>query len=313
MNKQIIIVGIIAFILGLGIGLGPDYSIWKDKIVCNEPYILVGTNCCLDSNDNKICDVDETTTTTSLPSSTPMLIVTEVEDGDTIVLSNGETVRLLGINAPERGEYCSQEATERLKELVDGKKVRLESDIEDRDMYNRLLRYVYVDNTFVNVEMVRGGYAHVYLYNDTIKYKDLLVEAENKAKMAKRCLWSKPMILCADCIIISDLHEDAKGNDCENLNDEYVTFKNVCTFSCEMTGWTVKDKSSRSPYEFSDFILNPGATVTLYTGCGTNTRTELYWCSSGRECNAIWNNDGDTLYLRDASGKLIIEYNYEEF
>ncbi len=322
MNKKTIIVVIVAFVIGLIIGLAFGYLIWEDKpVICNKPYIRVGTGCCLDRNDNKICDNDEsvtptipeTTTNTSLPLTPDIAVVSRVIDGDTIELKTGERVRLLGINAPERDEPCSQEATGRLRELVEGKEIRVEKDIEDRDMYNRLLRYVYVGNTFVNVEMVEEGYALVYLYNDTIKYKDLLIEAENKAKMAKRCMWMSPITQCAGCITISDFHEDAEGNDCDNLNDEYVTFKNICTFSCRMTGWTVKDIASRSSYKFSDFILNPEAMVTLYTGCGTNTNTKLYWCNSGRDCNAIWNNDGDTLYLRNTNGTLIIDYQYKGF
>lgn len=318
-KKQIIIIGVAAFVIGLIIGLAFGYFIYKDKpVICNKPYIRVGTNCCLDKNDNKICDNDEpvisTTTTTTTTTTTitlpPNILVSKVIDGDTIILSNEETVRLLGINAPERGESCSKEATERLRELVEGKKVRLEKDIEDRDMYNRLLRYVYVDNTFVNAEMIEEGYALVYLYNNTIKHKDLLIEAENKAKMTKRCMWKVAPSQCTDCITISGFHEDAEGNDCDNLNDEYVTFKNVCTFSCKITGWTVKDKASRTPYKFPDFTLNPGATVTLYTGCETNTNTKVYWCSSGRDCNAIWNNDADTLYLRDEDGNLVMEHTY---
>lgn len=321
MNKQIVIVGIIAFVIGLIIGLAFRYFIWKDKsVICNKPYIRVGIDCCLDRDDNKVCDRDDaticdrdktSTTTSLLPPQ--IYIVAKVEDGDTIILSNEETVRLLGINAPERGESCSKEVAERLRELVEGKKVRLEKDIEDRDMYNRLLRYVYIDNVFVNAEMIEEGYALVYLYNDTLKHKDLLIGAENKAKMAKRCMWKVAPSQCTDCITISGFHEDADGNDCDNLNDEYVTFKNVCTFSCKITGWSVKDKASRTPYKFSDFTLNPGATVTPYTGCGTNTNTKVYWCSSGRDCNAIWNTDGDTLYLRDEDGNLVMEHTYTGF
>ncbi|MDI6811717.1 MAG: lamin tail domain-containing protein [archaeon] len=56
-----------------------------------------------------------------------------------------------------------------------------------------------------------------------------------------------------------------------------------------------------------------GATVTLYTGAGKDTTTELYWNSSGCRCNAVWNNDGDTLYLRDMNGNLVMSYSYSGF
>ncbi len=79
-----------------------------------------------------------------------------------------------------------------------------------------------------------------------------------------------------------------------------------------MTGWTVKDEANHI-YTFPDFNLAGDATVTLYTGAGIDTTAELYWDSSGYRCNAIWNNDGDTLYLRDISGNLVISYSYGGF
>ena len=103
------------------------------------------------------------------------------------------------------------------------------------------------------------------------------------------------------------------GNDCYNLNDEYVAFKNSCPYSCELTSWTVKDDSSRKPYVFPDFVLERGTKVKLYTGCGTNIETELFWCSSGYGCNAVWNNDGDTLYLRNSDGELVLSHHYSGY
>jgi hypothetical protein len=76
-----------------------------------------------------------------------------------------------------------------------------------------------------------------------------------------------------------------------------------------MTGWTIRDESSKV-YLFPDFILNNASTVTIYTGCGTNSDTELYWCNSGQQCNAIWNNDDDTFILRNENNTLILTYTY---
>lgn len=312
MDKKILIVVVLVFVVGVVVGLTVGYFLWKDQVVCEGHYLRVGKDCCLDKNSNLICDRDEDNvprvTTTVLMSE--VAVVTKVVDGDTLVLVGGERVRLLGINAPESGEKCFQEAAERLRELVGGKEIRMEKDIEERDQYGRLLRYVYLGNVLVNEEMVKGGYAHVYLYNNTLRYKDQLMEAEKEAKGAGRCLWRVSLSKCEKCIMVEELEENAPGSDCENLNGEYVVFKNSCDFSCELTGWTVKDEASRTPYEFPDFVLNPGERMRLYTGCGVNTELELYWCSRGRECNAIWNNDGDTLYLRDSTGSLCLEYSY---
>jgi len=81
-------------------------------------------------------------------------VVARVIGGDTIELKGGKRVRLLGIDATEKGQYYHDEAANRLKQLVEGKKVVLEKDVTDRDRYGRLLRYVYVDGIFVNLEMV---------------------------------------------------------------------------------------------------------------------------------------------------------------
>jgi len=113
---------------------------------------------------------------------------------------------------------------------------------------------------------------------------------------------------------ISSFHWNAEGNDCYNLNDEYVILKNDCLYSCDLTRWTVKDESARNPYVFPSFVLASRDTVTLYTGCGTNTNTKLYWCSSGYSCNAIWNNKGgDTLYLRNSNGELVLASSYSGY
>lgn len=250
------------------------------------------------------------TTSTPVPETT-FAIVSEVIDGDTIKLQNGDRIRLLGINTPEMGQPHYDEATNRLKELIEGKNVTLEKDVEDKDQYGRLLRHIYVDDTFVNLEMVREGYANIYIISPNIKYSNEFKKAEEEAKIAGRGVW-QPSESLSKCIGILYFHWNAEGNDCYNLNDEYVTFKNTCSQSIDMMGWTVKDEANHI-YTFPDFSLAGDATVTLYTGSGKDTATELYWGSSGYPCNAIWNNDGDTLYLRDMSGNLVISYGYSGF
>lgn len=239
-------------------------------------------------------------------------IVSEVIDGDTVKLQNGETVRLLGINAPEKGQPYYEESTNRLKQLIEGKEVILEKDVNDKDQYGRLLRYIFLNGENINVKLVREGLATVYIIPPNTKYEAELKEAENEAKNSKINIWRQPKRGECDnrCIGIYYFHWDAAGNDCDNLNDEYVVFKNSCPYPCNLTGWSVKDESSRDPYIFPEFILESGSTVTLYTGCGTDTDTSLYWCSSGYTCNAIWNNRGDTLYLRNSNGELVLSYSY---
>jgi micrococcal nuclease len=115
--------------------------------------------------------------------------VVEVIDGDTIVIEGGYHVRYIGIDSPEIDEYYYLEAKQMNAELLDGKKVRLESDITDKDKYGRLLRYVYVGDVFVNAEMVRQGCAWAMAYPPDIKYLVYLEAMEKEARQLKRGFW----------------------------------------------------------------------------------------------------------------------------
>ena len=124
------------------------------------------------------------------------LICTRVVDGDTIILSNGEKLRLIGVDTPETKrpntpvEYYGKEASEFTKKMVEGKTVRLEYDWQQRDKYGRLLAYVYLkDGIFLNAEIIKQGYGHAYT-RFPFKYLDQFREYEKDAREAKRGLWT---------------------------------------------------------------------------------------------------------------------------
>ncbi|OGY23843.1 MAG: hypothetical protein A2172_05325 [Candidatus Woykebacteria bacterium RBG_13_40_15] len=120
----------------------------------------------------------------------------KVIDGDTIEIEGGQKVRYIGIDTPETVDpnetvQCfGKEASAKNKELVDGKEVRLVKDVSETDKYGRLLRYVYVGNTFVNDYLVRQGYAHASSYPPDVKYQSKFSEAEKEARDNNRGLWS---------------------------------------------------------------------------------------------------------------------------
>jgi len=252
----------------------------------------------------------ETPVQTSLPSKIDSSKVAGVIDGDTIKLSNNETVRLLGINSVEKGQRCWEEAKKRLEQLILNKEVKLESDFDNLDKYGRSLRFIFLDNININVLMVKEGLASVYIVGSNKKYLSELEAAERQAKESSGCIWNKSFS-CKDCIGVAYMRYDADGNDCNNPNDEYVKFSNTCSQECDMTGWTVKDEGT-STYTFPSFILQPNSMVTLKSGWGKDTPEELFWKNSGTSssCPAIWNNDKDTIFLRDKAGLLVLEYGY---
>lgn len=121
-------------------------------------------------------------------------MVTKVIDGDTIIVEGGYRVRYIGIDTPEtypRLEAFGMEAWQANRQMVEGKEVRLEKDISETDKYERLLRYVYVDDTFVNAELVKLGLAEVKAYPPDTKYQDYLEQLEAEAKLAGKGIWAK--------------------------------------------------------------------------------------------------------------------------
>ncbi len=135
--------------------------------------------------------------------------VKRVIDGDTVQLENGQRVRLIGIDTPEMHEsdklYRDSQRTKQdittiqklgrlayefTKNLLEGKRVSLEFDVEKRDRYERLLAYVYLkDGTFVNAKIVEEGYASLMTIAPNVKYADLFLKLYRQARENRRGLW----------------------------------------------------------------------------------------------------------------------------
>ena len=121
--------------------------------------------------------------------------VERVVDGDTLRVRGGARVRLLQIDAPEAGEECyARGSTRELVRLAPrGARVVLETDpeLDRRDRYGRLLRYVHGSRGVnVNVELVRRGAATPYFYDgDRGRYAALLLGAVAVARRERRGMW----------------------------------------------------------------------------------------------------------------------------
>ncbi|MCA9371505.1 thermonuclease family protein [Candidatus Woesebacteria bacterium] len=136
------------------------------------------------------------------PTTLEQAYVEEVVDGDTIKLANGKSVRYIGIDTPEtkhpsKPVQCyGKEASQKNKELVEGKTIYLEKDVSETDRYDRLLRYIYLPNPedqtealFVNEYLVEQGYAKILTYPPDVKYHEVFQNALQKAQKEQRGLW----------------------------------------------------------------------------------------------------------------------------
>lgn len=124
------------------------------------------------------------------PELTPAVCV-RVVDGDTIELQNGSHVRYILADTREvyHGVECyGPEATERNKELVEGRAIGLQVDRSECDRYDRLLRYVWVDGQDVGAVLIREGYARVAIYQDT-KHLSWYLNLQDQALAESAGMW----------------------------------------------------------------------------------------------------------------------------
>lgn len=272
--------------------------------------------------------------------------VAEIVDGDTarIEYQNGstETVRLLGVDTPEvhtdndpaefenvpnteAGESCLRDwghkASEFARSELRGEQVTVTFDRNEgrRGSFDRLLVYVHHDEELFNYRLVAQGYAR--MYDSDFTERSRFSSAESTAQRESIGLWD-----CTDAqsatpepttttespsdgegsLSIAQIHEDASGNDHENLNEEYVVFENTGDGTLDLSGWSLEDEVEHTYYFPDGITLDPGETVTVYTGSGSDTDSEIYW-GSGR---AVWNNGGDTIIVKNANGEVVIREEY---
>lgn len=254
------------------------------------------------------CDVREATVTQldfdmpDRPANLEEVRVRSVADGDTLTLEDGRRVRLIGINAPEMGQYLYEEAGDFLRGRVDHTTVYLEFDAEPTDQFDRLLAYVWLDDNLINIELLLSGYAASYFIPPNTRYINEFEEAERSAQAEEIGLW-----VTGDAVLsITTIVYDAPGPDDENLNGEWVELRNDGDEPVNLRGFTLRDTSSANLYMFGSVNLPAGSTMRIYTGCGQDMVTEVYWCND----MSIWNNSGDTATLRDNEERFLATYSY---
>jgi len=228
------------------------------------------------------------------------MTVTEVIDGDTFYLGNGDKIRMLGINTPESGRPYAQEATDFLTNMILGKEVTLVNDSknDDVDSYGRLLAHVYVNDTFVNYEIIKAGYAFWYPYTSGTDFDTEYEAAQNDASNNKIGLWTESSYN----LTIDYIEYDPEG---EEADGEYLVLTNHENYNVTMVGWFLQDEAAQTAYEFN-LTIESNTTIRIYTGSGTDNSTTIFWGWH----QGIWNNSGDFAILQDENGYMVDSYRY---
>ena len=236
--------------------------------------------------------------------------IIKIIDGDTIETDNHQKIRYIGINAPELGQPYGEDAKNFNDNLVNGKTVTIIFDQQTKDQYGRMLGYIYVENIFVNKVLVEKGWAISEAIPPNTLHKEDFLQAEKQAHQKCQGLWADTcMPKVVSCIKIVTIHFDAAGIDDINLNDEWIEITSSCPNVLSLSGWLLKDSSAQNNYVFSDISLDPGKSLKLHSGCGTNSVSDIYWQCPQKQ-HAIWNNTGDEAMLFDSHGKLLSDYSY---
>jgi endonuclease YncB( thermonuclease family) len=200
--------------------------------------------------------------------------VARVIDGDTIETDEGENIRLLGINSPEKGEKYYFEAGDFLEELILNKTVKLELFESRRyDKYKRTLAYVFLDDSNINIEIVKNGFANYYFYSGKDKYSRSLVNAWKNCINEEINLCESSKHVCAECVLISS---DSKS------------IINNCDFDCDVSEWQIKGEG-RGKFAFQEKVLKSGEKA---------------------EFKLDLTDSGGSLFLTDDGGKLVVWGNH---
>jgi len=238
--------------------------------------------------DRKIDDFLERTETVKISRVISPVII-EKEDG--------ERLRLFGINIPNEGEIYLEEANEFLKDLILNETVDLRFGKKKYDEYQRVLAYVFLNGENVNTKIVEEGFANLYFpYDDKLYYSEMLKSWERCIENEKR-ICQPSQDICADCIELVRF---------DYLN-QIIVFHNKCFFNCNLEKWTLKNEEGKE-YFFDDFALSGENNITIIVGDGNDTQNVLFW----DYYDVVWLNKGDTLFLRDQEGKLVLWNSYQK-
>lgn len=236
---------------------------------------------------------------TGFVTSTPSekFTVERVIDGDTIVLNDSQHVRMLGINTPEKKEKYYSEAKQFTSQL-ENKTIALRYGKEKKDLYNRTLAYVYVEEENFNKKLVEKGFANFYFPSGKDRYFNEFYLAWENCLKANKNLCEKSSQKEAECVKLNSLEYETQT----------ATFENACDYSFSVDGWQIKDEG-RKEFVLPNFVVKPKSKFSVIISKDENVQNsedKIFW----KRKDYVWTKSGDTLFLRDNYGKLVLWYNY---
>ena len=213
------------------------------------------------------------------------------------------TVRLANVNAPERGECYADEARSHLAD-EEGSAAMVE--VVGLDQFDRALAYVSVGDRPLNLEMVTLGLAIALTPDPGDTRGGDILSAEQSAYEKGVGLWGDTA--CGDRGPVADLVIDGgrsqpnpDGPDDEQLQDEYIVVANEGAADVDLSGWILRDESSRNRYRFAAGTVVPAGERVVVAS------SDPGWSPGG---GPVWNNDGDMAVLQDDLGTVVDRWRY---
>lgn len=240
--------------------------------------------------------------------------VVKIADGDTFdaeVFGKVQRVRMLGINSTENGECHSEAAKVWLRERIEGRAVKLTAEDPNVTLnFGRPARFVDLGSADIGAEMLELGlvtpYPHPTERSRNKKYLDIAAIAKSKGIG----VWDDDACGAGPSQssgIQLEVRWDAEGDDSENVNGEWIDVYNPSDRSVSLTGWNLRDASTRF-YNFArGTTVQPGSYVRLRIGVGTDTATTKYW---GFDHPIFDNTLNESVYLFDPDGDLRDSFEY---
>ncbi len=233
--------------------------------------------------------------------------ITWVADGDTLDVEGADgtmTVRLVAINAPDRGECWADVGFDHLIDTVKGKPARLE--VVGEDQFDRILAHVFVEDRHINLELVEMGMAIASTPAEDDRHRDSILDAEEVAYASRVGLWGEEV--CGSAVPLphvvfneENTVVDPPGPDDDVLDQEQMVLVNQESAPVDLSGWVLRDESTRHRFTFAGgTVLGSGETLVIDSA-------DPDWDPGG---GSVWNNDGDMALLQDGNGTVIARWRY---